>query len=243
MNRVLKRLDESSRTAEKAESAPVALHDEPAVERVELPPLDFLTGEPVEIEPPAPPPPPEPVGIPAPRAIEAVTLLEDPARQRVRDAYIAARFPGVARSSRDLARVRSVINAANVYLEDGESRRAEELLDVAAELLPASEKLLLARLELALRLRDSEGYRRTGLRFRERHPRSPHWKYIVAFAQTIYLTEAPFTADVTDPFGDGAYQRPNWLGDALELAPEFAPTDLRKRVLADDAPELERKAA
>ena len=45
------------------------------------------------------------------RVIESVSVLEDAARQRIRDAYVAARFSGVARSSQDLARVRSVIAA------------------------------------------------------------------------------------------------------------------------------------
>jgi hypothetical protein len=179
------------------------------------------------------------------RVIECVSVLEDAARQRVRDAYVAARFSGVARSSQDLARVRTVIKAAQTYLEDGNQRRAEELLEFATELQPGSEALPLARLELALRLADSEAYRRVALRFRKDHPRSARWKEIVAFARTLYLTEAPFTPDPSDS-GDRAYLRPNWLQDAWQLTPEFMPGDLRARVLAarnDDNEPREREAA
>ena len=148
----------------------------------ELPPLDFYTGAPVvmKAEPPKPAPEPKPIEEVA-RAVERVSVLEDPARQRIRDAYVAARFVGVARTSHDLANTRHVIKSAQLYFEDGNTGRAEELLDLAAELQPSSEALWLARLELALRMGDAAAYRRTALRFRHHHPNSPRWKEIVAF--------------------------------------------------------------
>ena len=236
VNRVLKKRDDSDGTGDE----PQATEPAPAIERerVELPPLDFATGKPVEIkrvaETPKPAEKPRPVAI-----VETVAALENPARQRIRDAYIAARFPGVAKSSQEFSRVRAVIKAAQVYFDDTNPRRAEELLDLASELIPASEALPLARLELALRQSDSESYRRTAIRFRKNHPRSARWKEIVAFARTLYLTEAPFTPDPNDAEGDRRYLRPNWLQDTWELAPEFMPADLRARALAID-PELEK---
>jgi hypothetical protein len=248
MNRVLKRRDESSHAP--SPPTPISLVPSPQAaprEPVELPPLDFATGQPVATAPavakPAQPAPA--IREEAPRIEERVFALDDPARQRVRDAYVAARFPGVARSSHDLARVRSVIAAAQAYFEDGDARRAEELLEFAAELQPAAEALLLARLEIALQLRDSESYRRNALRFHADHPRSAHWRYVVAFARTLYLTEPPFSPDVADDLGDSTYQRPNWIQRSWELAPEFVASDLRARVLAVERmePEAERHAA
>jgi hypothetical protein len=227
VNRVLKRGDEADPATEMKAAPPAA---PPAPEKKpDLPPLDFGTGRPVEVnvERAAGAKPAEKA-----KRVESVTVLDDPARQRVRDAYVAARFTGVARSSHDLARVRAVIRAAETYFGDGNVRRAEELLDFAAALQPASEALPLARLEIALRLGDSEGYRRTAIHFRENHPRSARWKEISAFARTLYLTEAPFNAEAIDNLGDRAYLRPNWMSDGLELAPEFMPGDLRARVLA-----------
>ncbi len=229
---MLKKLDEVS--APVTAQPPVApLPPAPTIveERVELPPLDFKTGRPVDAKPAALHAVADKAAEKPKRAIESVTVLEDAARQRVRDAYVTARFSGLARSSQDLARVRAVVRAAQIYLEDGNQRRAEELLELATELQPVSEALPLARLELALRVADSEGYRRVALRFRKDHPRSARWKEIVAFARTLYLTEAPFTPDASDS-GDRAYLRPNWLQDAWELTPEFMPGDLRARVLA-----------
>jgi hypothetical protein len=226
VNRVLKRADEPAPPPTKAvqpPTLPVAEH------KPDLPPLDFATGRPVEVkvERDAPVKPAEKA-----KRAESVSVLEDPVRQRVRDAYVAARFTGVARNSQDLARVRAVIRAAEIYFDDGNVRRAEELLDLAAALQPSSEALPLARLEIALRAGDTESYRRTALRFRENHPRSARWREITAFARTLYLTEAPFTADVMENLGDRAYLQPNWISDGLELAPEFMPGDLRSRVLA-----------
>jgi len=198
----------------------------------ELPPLDFYTGAPVvmKAEPPKPAPTPEPAETPV-RIVEKVSVLEDPARQRIRDAYIAARFAGVARSSHDLAPARHVIKSAHHYFEDGNTDRAGELLDLAAELQPSSQALWLARLELALRARDAAAYRRTALLFRHHHPNSPRWKEIVAFARTVCITEAPFVANIADMVDDNACQRPEWLHDSWELTPEFMPVDLRSRVL------------
>ncbi len=239
MSRVLQRLDDSSkatsREAPQQASRPQPVVVEP-VQRVELPPLDFRTGQPVvtKAELPKPAPMPKPVEKVA-RIVEKVSVLEDPARQRIRDAYVAARFAGVARTSHDLAHTRHVIKSAHHYFEDGNTDRAEELLDLAAELQPSCQALWLARLELALRLRDASGYRRTALLFRHHHPNSPRWKEIVAFARTVCITEAPFIANVADMVGDNAYQRPAWVHDSWELAPEFMPADLRTRVLGTTA--------
>lgn len=248
VNRVLKRIDDSARTPAPVAHVPAPAYQPVAAEKVDLPPLDFVTGEPVTVEAaPAPAPAAKAAEAPpSPPPVEFVSLLEDPAQQRIRDDYVAARFPGVARNSHDLARSRAVIKAAQVYMEDGDSSRAEELLDLAALLQPSSEALLLARLEVALQQRDSEGYRRTAIRFHHAHPRSAHWKYIVAFARTLYLTEPPFTT--LSDWEERNYQRPNWMGNSWELAPEFNNADLRRRVLGaapaqEPQPEAERMAA
>lgn len=236
MNRMLKRLDDSSRAAvdqPRPDAQPKPAIIEP-VQRVDLPPLDFGTGQPVVLKAEPPKPAPKPVEK-VTRIVEKVSVLEDPAHQRIRDAYVAARFAGVARTSHDLARTRHVIKSAQLYFEDGNTSRAAELLDLAAELQPSSQALWLARLELALRMRDSAAYRRTALFFRQHHPNSPRWTEIVAFARTLCLTEAPFIASAADMVGDNAYQRPSWVQNSWELTPEFMPVDLRSRVLGTAA--------
>ena len=200
--------------------------------RIDLPPLDFVTGKPVPVAVAVPIAARE---ITRPRA-QRVSVLDDPARQRVRDRYVAARFPGVARSSADLAKVKEVIKAANLYFEDGDVARSEELLDLAAALQPEPEGIWLARLELALLMLDSESYRVTALRFRTHHPASASWPEIVAVARTLCLTGEPF-CNYDERGGLANYPTPlspNWLRDSWELAPKFKPADLRASIMADE---------
>lgn len=204
VSRVLKRLDER-RAANQPLPPPARVQpvEPPAPERIELPPLDFHTGEPVTTPPPVPAPVARPVlkSVEKPRVVEKVAVLEDPVRQRVRDAYVGARFAGFARNSHDLARVRAVVKAAELYFEDGNPLRAAELLDLAIELQPSAEPLWRARLDIALRAQDRAAYHRTAMRFHEAHPHAARGEEGRGFA--------------------------SW-----ELAPEFMPADLRLRVLA-----------
>ena len=52
-------------------------------------------------------------------------------RERIRGAYLRARFPGVIRSEQDLDDEARVIDAAQCYAEDGKQDRARELVEIA----------------------------------------------------------------------------------------------------------------
>lgn len=161
---------------------------------------------------------------------EANEILDNAerARRHVRDRYIAARFPGVAGGSADLARVAHVIKSARTYLEDGNARLAEELLDLACLLHPQVEALWLARLELALRVRDAEGYRAAAFAYRQSVPESLFWPEAAALARSLCLTDDAFAAE-----GESTtllVRRRDWLRTFWESAPEAGPLDVRVRV-------------
>ena len=216
---------------------PVPAEGPPAEEKRDLPPLDFFTGE----SGPVPEPPAGPVlapeeNPPAPQPDTGYRMLDDPALQRIRDQYVAARFTGVARTSMDLVDVRRTIAAAHTYLDDGKGHLAAELLELAAAIQPASERLWLAALELALRMGDAEGYRRAAFGLRRNQPHTPAWSEVAALARTLCLTDEPFScAESIEAADSGPGPRvPNWLRDGWELAPEFTHADLRAHVLGED---------
>ena len=236
-NRLMKRFNATPPAQPKAAKTVITKAVvEPPV-RVDLPPLEFTGSVPsrAPVAPPVVEPQAEAKPIPVERKIPRVSVLEDATRQRIRDRYVAARFPGVARTSADLAIVEAVIKSANLYYEDGDAARAEELLDVAAMLQPEAEALWLARLELALLLCDSENYRRVAISFRSHHPNSVKWPEVAALARSLYLSDAPFAGheETSGLANFGSYLPPNWLRDSWELAPKFKPADLRLCVIAD----------
>ncbi len=59
-----------------------------------------------------------------------------PEGDRVREAYLRARFPGVVRGLADLADADRVMDAARCYVEDGRSDRARELVRLAIGVHP-----------------------------------------------------------------------------------------------------------
>jgi hypothetical protein len=79
----------------------------------------------------------------------------DPRRRKIRERYITARFPGVARTAADLQSADKVIKAARLYFEDEQAELAVELLDVAAQEAPHESPIWLARLEILFLMRDA----------------------------------------------------------------------------------------
>src|SRR5947208_490236 len=100
VTRVLMKLDDGEIVPPPPQTLAQVVAAQPAkAERVELPPLDFVTGAPVAVAAVTVADPQlESARIEkAARVLERVATLDDPVRQRVRDRYVAARFPGVAR--------------------------------------------------------------------------------------------------------------------------------------------------
>src|SRR5438094_1906660 len=90
------------------------------------------------------------------QAVEAPS--NDPRCRKIRDRYIRARFPGVARTAIELESAERVIKAARLYFEDGEPDLAFELLDCALEQDPHAEPVWLALLETVFLARDAMRY-------------------------------------------------------------------------------------
>ena len=82
----------------------------------------------------------------------------DIARRRIRDRYLAVRFPGAPHTDVDLQDSAGVIKSARLYFEDGDIDRACELLEFAGEVNHADESPWLAHLEI-LFLKRSGGTR------------------------------------------------------------------------------------
>lgn len=73
---------------------------------------------------------------PQPAAAKAPPAAAASERERVRLAYLRARFPAVIREERDLADAARVAEAARCYAADGRIDRARELADLVPAAFP-----------------------------------------------------------------------------------------------------------
>jgi hypothetical protein len=126
-----------------------------------------------------------------PQGADAATAGDDDPRgydarcRRIRDRYIGARFPGVARSAADLESAERVVKAARLYFEDGQADTALELLDMAIEQDSRAEPLWLAQLEILFLGRNAARFIECARAFRAMHPASEAWAPRAAPATTI----------------------------------------------------------
>jgi hypothetical protein len=152
----------------------------------------------------------------------------DGLRRRIRDRYIGARFPGVARNAADLASASRVIKAARLYFEEEDVASALELLQLAVEEAPREASLWLARLEILFLARDGEGFIACAREFRALHRENGAWDEVLRLGRALVPGEAlfieaggPRAHDHYGPWPD----LPNWIQ---------APWDLTGEVLAAD---------
>lgn len=154
-----------------------------------------------------------------------------PARRRVRDRYIAARFPGLARCSADLANAPAVVNAARMHFEDGEPSLALELLDLAVEEAPQQSALWLARLEILFLLRDRDAFVAAARAFREVHRFSEAWEEVERLGRAIAPGEALFGASAGprdhEHYGPWPHL-PNWIQAPWDLTAEVTAADFHR---------------
>jgi hypothetical protein len=68
------------------------------------------------------------------RSARPSTAVQD--GERVREAYLRSRFPGVIRGLADLSDAGRVMDAARCYVEDGRADRARELVRMAIDVHP-----------------------------------------------------------------------------------------------------------
>ena len=172
----------------------------------------------------------------APDASAATTLDNDPcgydARcRRIRDRYIGARFPGVARCAADLESAERVVKSARLYFEDGEAETALELLDVAIEQNSRAAALWLAQLEIVFLGRDAQRYLECARAFRALHPASEAWGEVARLGRSLAPREqlfgpasGPRDHDHYGPWPD----MPNWIQANWDLTAEVVAADFHR---------------
>ncbi|HXF80406.1 MAG TPA: hypothetical protein VN598_16185 [Usitatibacter sp.] len=151
----------------------------------------------------------------------------------VRDAYIAARFAGVARSGEDLAETERVIRAARLYFQESHKVKAAELLDLAIALHPAREEPWLARLELAFLARNSSDFTGLAQAFRHFHPASAAWKEVARLGAALCPGEplfGPATATEASRYGPWP-DTPNWIQASWDLTSEVQGAEFHNAML------------
>jgi|SRR5688572_22661084 len=162
----------------------------------------------------------------------------DVRRRRIRDRYIAARFPGVARKGADLADVATVIKAARLHFEEEQVGLALELLELAVQEAPHEEALWLARLEILFLARDRHAFVAAARTFRAAHPASQEWPEVERLGRALAPGEALFGATA----GPRAHEHygpwphlPNWIQAPWDLTAEVVAADFH-RALRQEAP-------
>ena len=152
-------------------------------------------------------------------------------RAKLRGRYLAARFPGVAKTPADLMQSDRVIQAARLYFEERKLDRAMELLDLAIGQCPGDESLALAQLELAFLIQDAALYVALASAFRIAHPSSPQWGEVARLGRAIAPEEAGFGAAAgaraTDHYGPWP-DMPNWIRAPWDLTAEVRATEFHQ---------------
>jgi hypothetical protein len=173
------------------------------------------------------PPPAESAAAAPGETFDASAL--DGRRRKIRDRYIAARFPGIAKGGGDLANVEEVIRAARLLFEDERAPDALELLELAAEEYPMQLGPWLARLEILYLVRDAGEFVEAARAFRARHPVATEaWTEICRLGRALAPHEALFegTVAVRDHEHYGPWPHtPNWICAPWDLTAEVAAAD------------------
>ena len=164
----------------------------------------------------------------APR--EDVRALE-PRRRKLRDRYIAARFPGVAHSGADLADSATVIESARFWFEDACPALALELLQLAIEEAPQDPAPALARIELRFLMRDTAGFVEAARAFRAAHPKHEAWDEVCRLGRAIAPSESlfgsPGAARAHEHYGPWPHL-PNWIQAPWDLTAEVCAADFHR---------------
>jgi hypothetical protein len=151
--------------------------------------------------------------------------------RRIRDRYIGARFPGVARSTADLESPDRVVKAARLYFEDGQVDSALELLDVAIEQDSRAEALWLAQIEILFLVRNAARFVEAARAFRAMHPASEAWPEVARLGLGLAPKEALF-GSATGPRDHDHYgpwpDMPNWIQANWDLTAEVIAADFHR---------------
>jgi hypothetical protein len=155
----------------------------------------------------------------------------DARRRKLRDRYIAARYPGVAHCGADLAHSATVVEAARHLFEDSRPRLALELLQLAMEESPHDAAPALAHLEFHFLMRDCAGFTEAARLFRAAHPKHEAWDEICRLGRAIAPGEALFGAAAAarahEHYGPWPHL-PNWIQAPWDLTAEVCAADFHR---------------
>lgn len=140
----------------------------------------------------------------------------------MRDRYVAARFQGVVRAAADLRSQQRARHLAQVFLEEGRTYLAAELLDVALEENPGDKGLRLAQLELAFLSRDTSRFATLAAALRTDHPHCPEWPQVEKLGRCLHSHRDALPGSWPDT--------PNWLEGSLDLAAEVMASELHNAI-------------
>ena len=163
----------------------------------------------------------------------------EPKRRRLRDRYVAARFPGVARNAGELQNVTHAVKAARLMFEEEQSDLALELLELAIEESPQESALRLARLEILFLARDRGRFVEGARAFRDAHPFHEAWEEVARLGRAIAPDE-PLFGDAQGPREHEHYgpwpHLPNWIQAPWDLTAEVLAADFRRGLCKAAAP-------
>ena len=166
----------------------------------------------------------------APPLREDVRAMEA-RRRKLRDRYVAARFPGVARCGADLADAATVIEEARLRFEDGGKDLAFELLQLAIEESPGDASIALARLELRFLARDAAAFVADARAFVAANPGHESWQEVCRLGRALVPGEPLFGAAT----GARAHEHygpwphlPNWIQAPWDLTAEVCAADFHR---------------
>ena len=176
--------------------------------------------------------------------------LLDGRRRKIRDRYIAARFPGIAKTGADLADEECVIRAARLMFEDERAVDAIELLELALEENPQRPAPWLARIEILYLTRDAGAFTQAAAAFRERHGNQAEaWAEVCRLGRALAPHEPLFAGDlqVRDHEHYGPWPHtPNWIRAPWDLTAEVAAADFHhalRRAAHDGHDRIAKEAA
>ena len=177
-----------------------------------------------------------------PQATTSETPSPDEWQARLRDRYIAARFPGLMKGVEGLREVEQVINVARLYFEESKLDRAHELIELAVAEMPADKSLRLAGLELAFLCGDPAHFTELARAFQAAIAGAPEWNEVCRLGRALSPAEplfgaAPGAAAHSHSHYGPWPDTPNWIQASWDLTGEVLAADFHRALARrnDDA--------
>jgi hypothetical protein len=165
-----------------------------------------------------------------------VKLAQDETtRRRIRDRYLAVRFPGAPHTDEELRDSTAVIKAARLYFEDGDVARACELLEFACEANAADEMPWLAHLEILFLKRKGHEFAELAHRFHQHFPASGRWPEILRLGlrlapqNRLFHGAHPREGEIDEHYGAWP-QVQNWIQAPFDLTGDVLAAEFHARM-------------